>query len=81
MSTCVDLCEGADFFVGEESLAHGSRIGHAGRLDDDPVEPVRPLLQFLEYVDQVSPHGATHASVYHVDDDFRILELRREFAH
>jgi hypothetical protein len=62
----------ADLLVGEERLRHRSRIGHAGRLDDDPVEFKRAGVALLperaEDPDQVAAHCAADAAVVHFDD-------------
>ena len=66
----VELGLGADVVVHEERLRHRSRIGKAGGLDQDAVEPARPLHQALDDADQVAANGAADAAVVHLVDLF-----------
>lgn len=56
--------------VDEEGLRDGSRIGETRRLDDDAVEPARPLHQAAEDTDQVAANVAADAPVVHLEDLF-----------
>ena len=53
--------------VDEEGLRDRRRIGEAGRLDDDRVEPALALHQPLDDADQVAAHGAADAAVVHLE--------------
>ncbi len=74
-ATCVNLRECANAFVDEESLAYRCGVGHARCLYDDPIELILPLLQLLEYRDEVPAHRAAHAAIGHVEHDFVLFEL------
>ena len=56
--------------VDEEGLRHRRRIGEAGRLDDDRVEPALALHQPLDDADEVAAHGAADAAVVHLEHFF-----------
>ncbi len=53
--------------VDEEGLRHRRRVGEAGRLDDDRVEPALPLHQPFDDADEVAAHGAADAAVVHLE--------------
>src|SRR5690606_8799801 len=61
-----------DVVVDEEGLRDRPRIGHAGGLDDDPLETdlaaIAALAQVAEDPDQVTANGAADAAVVHLDD-------------
>jgi ADP-dependent NAD(P)H-hydrate dehydratase / NAD(P)H-hydrate epimerase len=63
-----------DFFVGEERLRDGRGIGHAGRLDHHALEFKfafrATLVEAVQNANQIAAHGATNATVVHLDDLF-----------
>ena len=77
--TCIDLGECTNTIVDKEGLADGGRICHSGRFHDDPIESVRPLLEFLENLDQVAPDSAAYTAIRHIKYDLAVLELQKDF--
>src|SRR5690606_52575 len=61
-----------DVVIHEEGLAYGARIGHAGRLDDDPVEVqisgLALVAQLAQDAREIAAHGAADAAIVHLDD-------------
>ena len=54
--------------VGEEGLGDGRGVSEAGRLDEDPIQPVLALEEPSQDADQVTPHRAANAAVVHLEE-------------
>ena len=64
---CVEPRRLLHVLVDEEGLRHRRRVGEAGRLDDDGVEPALALHQPFDDADEVAAHGAADAAVVHLE--------------
>ncbi|MNV62199.1 hypothetical protein D3C71_1547360 [compost metagenome] len=75
----VDQVRLGDFVVHEESLRHGTGVGHARGLDDDALELDQALAalggQQLQGLAQVFTDGAADAAIAHLHDLFLGLGL------
>ena len=59
---------GLDVIVHEKGLDDGGRIGETSGLDNNPVELVDALVEFLESLHKISSNGTADAAVHDLDD-------------